>query len=91
MKDKVDFPAFTISLIEDGRVAWLFRFAVLKDESQKETMRILNSRASEILSSRGHTQVLVYAPTGNQKFDDRYIGLGFEKGGDYTCYWKDIK
>lgn len=78
----------TVSLIEDGRVAWLFRYAVQKD--QTEVLNALHDKAIEILRSRGHSQVLVYTPVGNDELDNRYEQLGFIKGGDYTCFWKDI-
>lgn len=78
----------TVSLIDDGRVAWLFRFAVQKDQS--EVLKTLHDKAIGILQSRGHTQVLVYTPVGNAELDNRYEQLGFTKGGDYTCYWKEI-
>ena len=78
----------TVSLIDDGRVAWLFRFAVKKD--QAEILKALHEKAIATLKSRGHTQVLVYTPVGNQELDNRYEGLGFTKGGNYTCYWKEI-
>ena len=80
----------TISLIEDGRVAWLFRFAVTKDQHEQKATKSLSDKALEILRGRGHAQVLVYAPVDNKDFEDRYSNLGFEKGDDYTCYWKDI-
>lgn len=78
----------TVSLIDDGRIAWLFRFAVQKD--QTEALNALRDRAVEILKSRGHSQVLVYTPVGNAELDNRYEQLGFTKGGNYTCFWKEI-
>lgn len=78
----------TVSLIDDGRIAWLFRYAVQKD--QTEALRRLHDKAIEVLKARGHTQVLVYTPVGNSELDSRYEQLGFAKGGDYTCYWKEI-
>ena len=78
----------TVSLIDDGRVAWLFRYSVQID--QTEALKTLHDKAIEILKSRGHTQVLVYTPVGNTELDGRYEHLGFTKGGDYTCYWKEI-
>lgn len=78
----------TVSLIDDGRVAWLFRFAV-KDNNQ-ETSRALKERAVEVLKSRGHMQVLVYSPMNNEQLDQRYKDLGFNKGGDYTAYWLEL-
>lgn len=80
----------TVSLIEDERVAWLFRFAVQKGENEDKVTKTLYDRATSILKERGHKQVLVYSPVSNEPLDNRYIKLGFQKGDDYTCYWKDI-
>ncbi len=81
----------TVSLIEDGRVAWLFRFAVLPEVDSENTLKLLFKKASEILKTRGHHEVLVYSPVGNNTLDSRYLNiLNFEKGGDYTCFWKNI-
>lgn len=78
----------TISMIEDGRVAWLFRFAV-RDNDQKVSKE-LYEEATKILKSRKHTQILVYTPVGDTDLDKRYDQLGMTKGSDYTCYWTDI-
>lgn len=78
----------TVSLIDDGRIAWLFRYAVQKD--QTEALKKLHNKAIEVLKNRGHTQVLVYSPVGNTELDSRYEQLGFTKGDDYTCYWKEL-
>lgn len=78
----------TVSLIDDGRVAWLFRFAVKDQDS--EVLTALHDRAIETLARRGHSQVLVYSPTGDAALDSRYEQLGFTKGSDYTCFWKEI-
>lgn len=81
----------TISLIEDGRVAWLFRFAVLKGDFTVTATEMLYARAAEIFKARGHRQVLVYSPVGDESLKERYSSLlGFNKGSDYTCFWKDI-
>jgi hypothetical protein len=79
----------TVTLFEDGRSAWLYRFAVQHD-NESEIAQLLNGKALEIMKDRGHTQVLVYAPAQDQHFEDRYTSLGFNKGGDYTAYWQDI-
>lgn len=79
----------TVSLIEDGRVAWLFRFCVADGEDA--IAKALCEKALEVLQKKGHQQVLVYTPVGNETLNSRYEKLGFTKGGDYTCFWKDIK
>lgn len=80
----------TVSLIRDPRTAWLFRFAVKQGAQEKEITHALHNRALAILKAGGHQQVLVYSPGGQGTLDNRYAGLGFNKGGDYTCYWKQI-
>jgi hypothetical protein len=76
----------TVSLIEDGRVAWLFRFCAEADV----VANALFTKAVEVLNRKGHHQVLVYTPVGNETLNSRYEKLGFTKGGDFTCFWKDI-
>lgn len=80
----------TVSLIDDGRVAWLFRFAVIAGVEERVVTHLLSEEAMKIFKERGHTQVLVYTPTGNENLYARYNELGFTKGNDYTCFWKDI-
>lgn len=79
----------TVTLFEDGRSAWLYRFAV-QPEYETEATRSLNEQALATMKKRGHTQVLVYAPRGNRPFEDRYTSLGFNKGNDFTAYWQDV-
>lgn len=78
----------TISIIEDGRVAWLYRF-VVKDFDEKVT-RGLYDVATGILKSRGHTEVLVYSSVDDTNLDARYQSLGMTKGGNYACFRKEI-
>ncbi|HSX05281.1 MAG TPA: GNAT family N-acetyltransferase [Candidatus Saccharimonadales bacterium] len=80
----------TVSLIDDGRVAWLFRFAVQQGDDEATITQALCHKALAALKAKGHNQVLVYTPVGNEHLDARYTELGFSKGGDYTCFWKDI-
>jgi predicted N-acetyltransferase YhbS len=80
----------TVSLIEDSRVAWLFRFAVQHGEQEAAITKALGDIALATLKAKGHNQVLVYTPVGNDRLDNRYEKLGFSRGTDYTCYWKDI-
>ncbi len=79
----------TVTIFEDGRSAWLYRFAVKKD-MEAEVTELLWAKAKEIVKRKGHTQVLVYAPVGNGDFEHRYLNLGFTKGSDFTAYWQDI-
>jgi predicted N-acetyltransferase YhbS len=80
----------TVSLIEDGRVAWLFRFAVKQHEDEADIAQQLCDQSLKALKSKGHGQVLVYTPVEDERLQQRYADLGFTHGGDYTCYWKNI-
>jgi N-acetylglutamate synthase-like GNAT family acetyltransferase len=80
----------TVSIIEDGRTAWLFRFAISKNQREADIAHLLYEKVVEVLKKKGHKQVLVYAPTKNVIFKNRYNDLGFHEGGDYTCYWREI-
>ena len=75
----------TISLIEDGRVAWFYRF-VVKDNNQ-EVAKALYDAAAGVLKSRGHPEVLIYSDPEREDLNSRYQSLGMEKGGDYECFF----
>ena len=79
----------TVTIFENRRIAWLFRFGVL-EEHETEAVPLLFDTAVAELKKRGHSQVEVYAPTGVEKFIDRYKKIGFTKGNDYTAFWQDI-
>lgn len=76
----------TVSLIENARVAWLFRFAAVGVEAAQT----LYKAACEILSARGHRQVLVYSQYDHKMLDQRYADLGMNKGAPYTCFWAPL-
>lgn len=77
----------SISIIEDGRVAWLYRFVALKDN----TAEALYEVARETLSKRGHKEVLVYSDPNNDSLTERYTNLlGFNRGNNFVCFWKEI-
>ncbi len=79
----------TVTLLEDGRSAWLFRFAV-QSEHEADISAALYQHAKAILQARGHQVVIVYAPENNEQFEKRYAGIGFTKGNNFTAYWHTI-
>lgn len=81
----------TISLIENGRVAWLFRFAVSNVSNQQEVEAALYSHATNILASRGHDQILVYSDPTKDSLNERYRRLGMTEGSLYRCFWNQIR
>lgn len=78
----------SISIVDDNRVAWLFRFVVMNNDQQ--IAKELYDKAVVILKQRGHTQVLAYSPAGDETLAARYDYLGMTKGNTYTAYWTDI-
>jgi predicted N-acetyltransferase YhbS len=80
----------TVTLFEDGRTAWLYRFAIVTDGRESEIVQALFAEGQRVLKKLGHTQVLVYAPVGDTHFQQRYSSLGFTKGNDFTAYWQDL-
>lgn len=80
----------TVSLVDDGRLAWLFRFAVDRTEQERDVARALYDAALAALRARGHTQVLVYTPADDARLKQRYADLAMNEGADYTCFWADI-
>ena len=81
----------TVSLIENARVAWLFRFAVAEGEQAGEVAKALYGVACRTLAERGHGQVLVYSPAGYEELTRRYLELGLTHGQDYTCFWSELR
>ena len=80
----------TVTLFEDGRSAWLYRFAV-SSENEIEISKALWIKASEVMKTWGHKQVLVYAPARDNHFQNRYESIGFTKGNDFTAYYQNLE
>ncbi len=78
----------TISIIDDGRVAMLYRFVT--DPKTMDITRALFEAATSTLRNRGHEQILVYSDPHNPELDSRYRELGMTRGGDYSCYWVNL-
>lgn len=78
----------SISIMDDGRVAWLFCFVVKDNDLQ--IAKELYDQAISIFKKRGHTQVLAYSPSEAETLANRYKNLGMQKGNTYTAYWTDI-
>lgn len=73
----------TVSIIEDGRVAMLYRFVVPAEMSKLANE--LYTAAISTLKKRGYAEVLVYSAVANEALDQCYLKLGMTRGGDYAC------
>ncbi len=80
---------WTVTLFEDWRSAWLYRFAVQQDDEHTIAKKLFE-KAKNILKSLWHSQILVYWPVDDYRFEKRYIDLSFNKWNNYTAYWQNI-
>lgn len=76
----------SLSIIEDGRIAWLFRLVGNNDE----VVKTLISEAEEILRKRGYKNVHNFAPFNNQQALGERTKLGFIQGKNYIWFWKEL-
>jgi hypothetical protein len=82
----------SVSIIEDGRIALLFRLVV--DESRPDSDQILGlliNKAESILKSRGCKEVHNTAPSDRPSSQGKRTNLGFTKGKEYSWFWKKIE
>ncbi|CAN5386198.1 hypothetical protein BH10PAT3_BH10PAT3_5210 [soil metagenome] len=78
----------TISIIEDGRVAWLYRF--VDRDNNPDVAKALYGAATDVLRARGHQEVLVYSDPSRPEIAERYKALGMVAGGEYTCFYSSL-
>lgn len=78
----------SVSIIEDGRIALLFRLVTKMDSG--DVAQKLISHAEEILSRRGYKEVHITGPSGNQVATALREGSGFKKGKRYDWFWKNL-
>lgn len=77
----------TLSIVDDGRVAMLFRFIVKNHE--ESVNKALYEHAVATLKARGHEQVLIYS-SKDKAVQARYKKLGMHEGNEYVCYWSEL-
>lgn len=81
----------SVSIIEDGRIALLFRLVVSPEShDQNSVLKLLVSKSEEILKEKGYKEVHNTSPSDNEDaLSEREI-LGFKKGSEYTWFWKSL-
>jgi GNAT superfamily N-acetyltransferase len=80
----------TVSIVDDGRIAILFRLVVKPGEhAHMIRMRLLND-AETILKEYGYNEVHIIAPEEDKPIQDEYAHYGFTKGKPYRWFWKKI-
>ncbi len=81
----------SVSIIEDGRIALLFRLVTKASEQKNdEILKVLLQEAESILKKRGYTEVHNTAPLNDMKALTERERIGFQKGDPYMWYWRRI-
>lgn len=81
----------SVSIIEDGRIALLFRFVVHQSVTDSSAvMKALMNESERILSQRSYKEVHTTIPMENASSIQGRIDLGFIQGKNYSWFWKKI-
>lgn len=81
----------SVSIIEDGRIALLFRLIADPNTTNKdEILKALVEKAEAIVKARGYLEMHNTAPTNDLNALMERERLGFTQGGTYTWFWKKI-
>ncbi len=81
----------SVCIIEDGRIALLFRLVAENTHEQKnEILSQLIQYAEAVVRARGYVQLHNTAPADNAEAESIRTQNGFNVGKDYTWYWKGL-
>ena len=78
----------SVSIIEDGRIAILFRLVATDNDTTITTQLI--ARAENLLVEKGFEEVHSIAPIDNQAAEEIREKSKFTKGNTYHWFWKKI-
>ncbi|EKD95988.1 MAG: GCN5-related N-acetyltransferase [uncultured bacterium] len=81
----------TVSFLEDGRMAYIFRVAVKKTERKQGIAKMLLEEAEKILKKRGLKKVSILVSEKVKELWDYYEGLGYNRGTMHLWMWKELK
>ncbi len=76
----------TISIIEDGRVAWLFRLNAKTPSIRK----MLIHKAEKLLIKKEYKEVHIFVPLNDPERQKEYTNGGFKLGSEYKWAWKKL-
>ena len=81
----------TVSLMEDGRMAFIFRLAVNPEDQNKGLGKTLMKEAENELFRRGHREINILAEEDNTELQEYYEKQGYERGNPYRWMSKERK
>ena len=79
----------SLSIIEDGRIAILFRWIAV-GQDQKVLFEALLEKAEKILQAKGYKEVHCMAPADNAESLALRASMNFKSGEKYAWFWKTI-
>ena len=81
----------TVSLMEDGRMAFIFRVAVARSARKQGVATMLIREAESILKNRGLQKVSILVGEKVKELWDYYEGIGYNRGSMHLWMWKELK
>ena len=81
----------TVSIMEDGRMPFIFRLAVREDHRGKGISLKLMEEAEKRLRDRGYTEVNILVDERDEELKDYYKKQCYEEGNLYRWLYKEIK
>ncbi len=80
----------TVSILEDGRMAFVFRLAVRGNKREQGIGSKLMEEAERRIKDRGHKEVWLLADETDQQLRDYYLKRKYEEGNPYRFMTKEI-
>jgi hypothetical protein len=80
----------SVSIIEDGRIALLFRLVAV-NTNKEDILKMLLAEAESILKKRSYAQMHNTAPTNDLNAIMERNKLGFKQGDTYTWCRKELE
>lgn len=81
----------TVSLMEDGRMAFIFRLAVNPESRNRGMGKALMEEAERKLFRKGYKEINILIEGDNAKLQEYYVRQGYEKGMVYRWMTKERK
>lgn len=80
----------TVSIMEDGRLAFIFRLAVKTNERRQGIGAALLAEAEKILKKRGNTMVNIIVNEKHEDLQIYYEKLKYKKARVWRWMWKEL-
>ncbi len=81
----------TVSLMEDGKMPFIFRLAVDPDQRRQGIGRKLMEAAEDILKSRGYKEINILVEEGDHELQEYYLRQSYDRGNPYRWMVKELK